>query len=473
MPMNAEQTVLISYVKEQINREDARMNAADNRIHMLDDDYLHLVKNKLEGLISKESWKKMEQYVGITINIFTDIIDQISDIYLDDPVRDFSINGKTEGKKIKEMGEIYDSIKVNQIMGRVNTYINAVNDVFLHPVIRNGKLELDILTPNVVRVITAADNPSEILAILVMRTVQEGDYTFRNDWVVWTKTEHYVLSKDGEVIPIVGNEEMVNPYGILPFVIVHKKKSDGGFWDETSGDDLFQSTILANVKQAFIDFYFVWNSFKQISISTDDVLPSGIIISPDKVLQIPEQATANILDFQLKFEALDKTLDAAMSKVSKRYGIDKESFGGAKELSGRALKIKNQKLEKIRKKQIKIFRDAEKDLLFVIATILNIEGFGDYIKMEVDVLFTEPEVFIEPKEELDIQAREIELNLKSAANVYMARNKNIKTKEEAMEHLKEIIKDNNELKELSDESINNILNDGPEVKGFYNKKEKE
>jgi len=457
MPISAEQAVLISYVKDALDREEGRMILADNKIHMLDDDYLDLVRNRLRKYLSRESWEKMDCYSQTTINAFADIITQLSEIYLDDPVREFSINEKTKSKKIEEIEEIYKKAKINQTMDRVNNYMNAVNDVILHPVVRDGNLEVDILTPNVIRIVEREDDPTKPWAVLIEKKPKDI-LSINKEWVVWTDTEHYLLDKNGNITAIEGNEEMINPYGILPFVFIHKKKSDGGFWNETAGEDLYQCTILANAKQAFIDFYFVWNSFKQISVSTDDALPGGLIVAPDKVLKTPEHSTVSVLDFQIRFEALCKTLNDHINIVSKRYGIDKAAFGDTKESSGRALKIKNQKLQSIRKRQIKIFRDCESDLLRVIAIILYIEKLGDYRKMEVDTTFSEPEVFIEPKEQIEIEEKEIGLNLKSLPDVYMARNKNIKTREEALEKLKEIIKDNNEMRNLSDESINSILN---------------
>ena len=457
MPINAEQAVLISYIKDAFDREEARTVLVDNKIHMLDDDYLDLIRTELRKYLSEESWGKMDCYSQTTINVFADIITQLSEIYLDDPVREFSVNEKTKGKKIEEIENVYDKAKINQVMDRANSYMNAVNDVILHPVIRNGNLEVDILTPNVIWIIEREDDPTKPWAVLIEK-VPNNILEMDKEWVVWTDTQHYLLDKNGNVNAIEGNEEMINPYGILPFVFLHKKKSDGGFWNETDGEDLYICTVLANVKQALINFYFVWNSFKQISVSTDDKLPGGLIIAPDKILKTPEHSEVSVLDYQVRFEALDKTLDKFISRVSKRYGVDKSDFGDMKESSGRALKIKNQKLQSFRKRQIKIFRDCENDLLFVIVTILYIEGLGDYRKMGLDVYFSEPETFIEPKEQIEIEEKEIILNLKSLADIYMARNKSCKTRDEALEKLREIIKDNNELRELSDESINNILN---------------
>ena len=457
MPETAEQAILLSYIKDLIGREKSRMDNADNRIHMLDDDFVFLIKTEMKEYVSEESWKKMECYARDTINVFSDVIDQLSEIYLDDPVREFSINEKTKGKKVEEIEEIYNKAKVNQIMERTNIYMNGVNDVILHPVIRNGQLEIDILTPNVVKVIERRDDPTKPWAIFIIKTNKDV-LDIDREWIVWTETEHYILQANGAIRAIEGNEEMVNPYGILPFVFIHRKKSDGGFWNETAGDDLYQCTILVNAKQSLINFYFVWNSFKQISVAAEGTLPAGIVVSPDKVFQTPEGSVISILDYQIHFKALDENLNELIDKVAKRYGIDKASFGNTKELSGRALKIKNKKLDSLRKKQLKIFRDCEGDLLEVISVILFIEGIGDYRKMEIDIHFSEPEIFVEPKERLDIEEKEIELDLKSKVDVYMSRNKNIKTRKEAMEKLKEITKENNELKNLADESINAVLN---------------
>jgi hypothetical protein len=471
MPYNAEQTVRIAFVKSELVNEEKRQIRTFNRVAMLNDDFEEQVWNKMKLILSKESQEKMESSVNASLNIFGNVIDQLSQIYLEEPDRVFAINQKGNKKeqkidsKIELVNEIYGKAKVNQTMSRVNKYMNALNDVLIMAVWRNEQVELDILTPNTFSVRVDDNDPTKAVAVLIKHKEILENGTIKIYWVVWTDTEHYILDENMIIQPVSGNEDMKNPYGKMPFVFIHKEKSDAGFWDENSGEDLYQCTIIANVRQSFADYYAYWNSFKQLAIATDSPIEPGYILAPDKLMKGPADATWTVLDFQADFEKFDNALERYISRVLERYGISTGNSQGAKpEESGVHLEIKNSVLSRYRTEQLKVLREAEQDLFELITKIYSINNSKmDLSKLEMTIDFSETKQYIDPKVELELIEKEIEMNLRDMVEVYMSRNPDYTDYEEAREKVIAIIKSNNELRELIDYQVNSELNRKEEV----------
>jgi len=266
--------------------------------------------------------------------------------------------------------------------------------------------------------------------------------------------------RNNEIEPVPGNPNRENPYGVLPFVFMHRVEPEDCFWDETSGDDLFRVTVRAGTRQTLQDYYFTWNSFKQLVIITEEEVPAGITVSPDKAIHIKGNAesgdsSAEILDFQIRLKELTQDTKEMISTVLDQYGVEMKGFSiqSVNEASGKSLRIRAAFLQQLWKDQSPIFRKAEQNLFELIKKVLQVETGENFDKLEMDVEFAAPQTYDDKAEDLEHDTKLIEHDLADMVEIFMKRNPDYTNYDEARKKVKEIIQGNKELRDLADAAI--------------------
>ena len=459
MPLTLEQTIKMSKIKDILERENQRQERSLARLRMLKDDFREAAKQQLKKYVSNDTWKKLCEMINCTINVYDTVISEISMIYNENPQRIFEpVNeSETAAHHVEIIESIYKKNRINQKMKKANRYLNAVNTVALHPVFRKGTIAVDLLTPNVLSIEQDDEDLTAATLVAIRKEYVDSMSTKIGTakHTVWTAESHYQVSGDFEKKSM--NENDINPYGFLPFVFIHREVPDGNFWDETSGNDLYECTLIASCLQTLIDSYFVWNSFKQLAINSRD-LPDGLAHAPDKVIHLESpDDSATVLDFTIALKELLESLRTYITSVAQNYGIDWNSLVlQAQEASGRALRIKSSKLQRLWNNQLEIFQDAETELFEQIKKIYYVHT-GIDLQVEMKIKFSPMENYRDEREDLENLKAEMDFNLKDLVMIFMERNKGYKNYEEAKDKVAEIIKTNNEMKGLIDDPVDKIL----------------
>ena len=445
------EVIIMNKIKDEMLHDITRQEEAYYKISMLQDNFHERVANKLMSLVSPQTWGATSQaglknYVDTSNNLFADVIEQLAQIYNTSPVRDF---GKSE-----EWAEFYDSLNVNSIMEQVDEFKEAVNDVFIMPVFdsETKTFRLDILTPDLVSVRCSDKDPRKIEEF---RIKYEDAITPENTYyVVWTDTEHYITDSKNNITSVIGNEDMVNPYGVIPVVAVHRKPVIGSFWNETGRDDLYNACIYANAKNSLENFIFTWSGFKQY-YGIDVNPPAGAITSPDSMMvckSTPDGQgvpSLSIADLQVNLKNLDDHIVMYMQRVKKRYGVN-DTSENLSETSGRYLQIKNATLERFRIKSLKTMRKAEHDL-YKLLLIMRDKVNMPLTAVDFKIDFADTTQSITRAEELQNLEKEISMNLKSVIDGFIESNPDMKEKsrDEAIEAYYAVVEENNRAKEAS------------------------
>lgn len=461
MPLNAEELLYLQNIKNLSGIEHDRQVASENRLSILNDDWKNLILERLKKLVSDETYNNVAEFVDITVNPFKSIIEDISHVYMLPPNRTF--DGEKEAVKFWEA--LYKALWLNETLKLSNEYMNALNETVLYVVWRNERPEVDILTPNILSVLTAENDNTKPEKYFIKRRYNPADgYTLENTyWIVWTETEHYMLDKDLNEVPFPDNKEMVNPWGVLPFVTLHRKLPVDSYWNDTAGNDLYELAIIHGCKKLLDNFTRAYNSFKHPIVSGQlDKEPVGMISSPDSILTFEgTDLSVTIADMQVALENLNNDRKAAIAAVANIYGVDWHLYETQHEESGKAKEIKSAKLTSRRRTQEEIFQRAENELFGIMKRINDISTGKnpDADKTEMSVKFVEPEPYISPKDKLDMDEKEIGMDLKDKVDVFMERNPEYKGDRKAAEQkLIEIHESNQRFREMRDASISEELN---------------
>lgn len=112
---------------------------------------------------------------------------------------------------------------------------------------------------------------------------------------VWTESregyqgEHYLLDENGVRISVPGNEQQINPYGILPVTFTSRYQPIRDYHSIANAMDIAQVDLAVNIATIELQLMIKYSAMGIKVISgVDD--PSRLEIGTDKVIYIPEGA---------------------------------------------------------------------------------------------------------------------------------------------------------------------------------------
>lgn len=429
-----------SYFDSEIQAEEERKENAFNRLALLQDNWTELLESELRNRFSLGTFSEVRKSTNTAHNIFKVVITRVSKIYNRPPKRIFTGNQAD----IDLVNKLYKQMKINQKWKKINRYLNAVNDVILQVVWRNDNVDVDIITPNIVSVVQNPEDPTLVEALMIEKQSADTVTGEGKTIAYWSDAKHFLMDENHNAYSVPGNEGRVNPYDTMPFIYIHKQIPDVNFWDETSGSDLYEAALIVGLRNTLLDYYSVWNSFKQLAVVSQDPLPEGITLDPSTAIQTTSQGgSIQVLDFQANFAQLRDDLKAFAGGLLNNYGLSMDAWNQDKptEYSGKALRIKNEFLEELWQDQIQVFKDSEIELFNMIKFIYEFHT-GKSLNCElVQIKFPPIVAYYDALEQLNIDVSMVKANLIDAAVIY-AKYHEIEDVETAREEMLEIAKKN-------------------------------
>lgn len=436
----AGEMVLRSYLAAKGGEETTRQAKANDRLSIYHDDWQDILERILASQFQPENYSKIRLLKNTTQNILKKVINDVSVVYKVAPTRDY---GKSD-----VLDEIYDYLNINEFMRRANRYGTLLND----DLIRVGwdreleQITLDLNTPANTSVIQREDYPEQAAAIYYDYEEVDTKFSIRKWKVYWSDFEHFLFEEEASKTggpamislkqPAEDNPDMLNPYGKMPFVIVHMNQLPSMFWNPNGGADLVDGTTITGVKRTMKDYLFKHASFKQPVIVSEDFskIADKLLLDPATAWKVSGQnASVTLLDFTAAFDQLDRTLQSDINSFLATYGLSIDMFAtSGEEASGKALNIKNRGLREIRETQLPIFRRVEGELFEMIRTVYNTynkKGIPESLKFKID--FAELETYLEPMEKRKQAQDDVKNGLISPGQYYMQFNPDITDEVEA------------------------------------------
>ena len=427
------EAVLKSYLQAKKEEEEKRQQAANDRLSIYHDDWEEILEQMLSEQFHPENYKNIRIAKNTSQNIVKKVVNEISILYKDAPVRDFNGNKKLE--------EIYSALKIDNLMRQVNRYATLLNDVALRVGWDADKKEvtLNIHTPAATSVIQRDDYPEQAGGVYYPVEYVDDQFKTKKDWVFWSDFEHFLFDERGNAKPpSEDNGDMANPYGIIPFVWVHLSAVPGLFWNGSGGSDLITGTKLIGLKRTLKDYYYKWQTFKQPWVKAPNAkdLPDKMLTDPSSPWKLwGEGADVGFLDLQGDLRQLDETIKADMNAFLNTYGLSVDMFAATPDAqSGRSLEVKNRGLRDLRQEQMPFFRNFETELCRMIVKVFNTYNKGGLPEDLADkfaIDFAEMDVFIDPMERRKQAAWDLEHGIISPAAFYKQFNPDAGTDEEA------------------------------------------
>tara|TARA_R110002020_G_scaffold201582_1_gene404261 strand:+ start:275 stop:1624 length:1350 start_codon:yes stop_codon:yes gene_type:complete len=405
------------------------------------------VKQKMKNKWKQDRYKALDYYKGDTIsytsNYFSDstlnkvvtgninitrrIIDRISLVYMTPPKRTYTRDDVTDFFMHK-----------NLKLQRLERMCNLLDAVLLKPCWRmgdnGGHIEYDIITDYEP---VFEDDPLNPVAIIY--PIAKKDTVLDDTpelYAYWDSSSHFTFDNNGKMYTSDDNPDMINPYGVLPFVECFRDgKPEFSYLDTNASNDLISTNLGINVAETNKNANVMFQSFGYLFVNGSGIDPDVIKVGQDKINFLGVDGSISIVSPPNAIPALDESIQSSYKMLSQNYHLPISFVEGTTAASGVALKMRNMELTDERKSDVTRWRNVEMELFDLERLIIAVEMGQDAGDLE-DVDYAESTEVLNNQEQRDKWDWELSKGIIDLADIMMQKNPDL-TREEAEELLAE------------------------------------
>ena len=370
----------------------------------------------------------LDKVVAGNINISKRVIDRISLVYMTPPVRAYT----------KEDIDTY-FIEKDLKLQRLERITNLLDAVLLKPCWRtkedgSGCIEYDIISDYEP---IFGDDPLKPEAIVYPITSKSTVLDNTPElWVYWDSENTFTFDNNGKMYGEDDNPEMINPYGVLPFVECFREgKPEFSYLDTNASKDLIATNLAINVAETNKNANVMFQSFGYLFVNGAGIDKDTMQIGQDKINYLGVDGSISIVSPPNAIPALDESIQSSYKMLAQNYHLPISFVEGTSAASGVALKMRNIELTDERKSDVTRWRDIEYKLFDLERLMIAVEMGQDAGDLE-DVDFSESVEVLNDQEQRDKWDWELSKGLIDLADILMQKNPDL-NREEAEEILAE------------------------------------
>ncbi len=351
-----------------------------------------------------------------TLNIVRKVIDGLSQVYAK-PVKRDTTNKTDQDLLNKILQESAWPLKLKQ----ANRLSKLLGFVLVRPVYRNNRIQLDIITSDLVDLVTG-DSPEDIQQIDIAYYPQpnkQEELEYRR----WTADSIQRLNHKKEIISSADN-----PYRIIPYVPV---------WAELpldtpyvgSGDSLISVQELINQKIFELGYTLSLQGFS-IPYATNTSQEIGRL-DPGVCLNLPKDADFGFASPGNAVNSVLESLDYLIRTTCMAFGLPASYISSrpSERKSGTARQIENLELREKRNEDINLFTKYEKDIFEVTKVIQNTHSSQKFGESELKIRFGDIQLASSPEDQADQWQKYLEMGLTNPIEILMELNPDLSKKE--------------------------------------------
>lgn len=427
----AENMVRAAYQAAMLDANRDRKANAAKRLDYYHDFQADYIREQLA-----RHFTKPENMTPCFVNLVRKIVNQLAMVYVQDARR--SLDGGTERDQ-EIFQEIARSCGLGMKWKLCNRFAKLLGVVMLRPVWRGGRLDLDVVTPDVLDV-AYGDTPEDIQEIMVTYYPASG----RNDEVtysVWTAETFKRLDYRGSEI-----EREPNPYGVIPFVPVWNRVPTDSFWTP-GGEDLVVLQEAFNEKLTDLLYVLRMQGFGVGYVKGMKGELSNV--DPGTFFNLPEGGELGFANTNAPVADSLAALDFILKQAAVSNGLPASSLTtDPTDESGVARIVGNRELEEMRRDDVDMFRGYERRLFGLVRTVWNHHNPARKIsdKAELTVDFYDPKPAISADKQAALWDQLLAMGVISPVDIMLERNPDL-SREEAKVRLVEVQDENREFSE--------------------------
>ena len=374
------------------------------------DYYKGVTKEYVSNYFSDSTLSKVP--IG-NVNITKRVIDRISLVYMTPPVRLYSNEDTPDFFKEKDLK-----------LQRLERMTNLLDGVLVKPCwrIKDGKgyIEYDIIMDYEPLFDTDPLNHYAIVYPIAQKASVLD--TTPEQFVYWDAENTFVFDKNGKQYTTDDNPDMVNPYGVLPFIECFRDgKPETDYLDTNPSKDLIQTNLAMNVAETNKNANIMFQSFGYLFVNGAGIDKDTMKIGQDKINYLGVDGSISIVSPPNAVPALDESIQSSYKMLAQNYHLPISFVEGTTASSGVALKMRNQELTDNRKSDVIRWRDIEYKLFELERLMIAVEQGKDAGDLE-DVDFSESIDVLNDQEQRDKWEWELSKGLIDLADILMQQN---------------------------------------------------
>jgi hypothetical protein len=348
----------------------------------------------------------------------------LAQVYREPPIR--SIEGTAKDQELLDEISTHLNIKLKQ----ASRYCKLLKTIILRPVWRAEKLDLDILTGNILDVETG-ETPEDLKSVLITdygRSDRIEDITYS----LWRPESWQRLDFQGKIL-----EQQSNPYGILPFLPVWDYPPPSSEFWIPGGDDLIALQDVCNITSVELLQLVASQSF---GVAWIRGVGSGgkLRIDPGSLVELPENGSIGFESQKAEILQVVETIDKLIKWACVSNGLSAASMSTeTNEASGLSKLADRQELLEMRVDDIALWRGYEKQLFEIIKVVWNTHSpkkLSESATLSID--FADPKTQLDPKTQAAAWDLQLAMGVISQVDILLEMNPDFQgNREEALAHL--------------------------------------
>lgn len=328
---------------------------------------LPMVYASLEKQLSERAFEQIVNRVA-PINILTRIIDKLSKIYQQNPVR-YVENGNDSDSELLQWYE--NQFRIDQKMNIGNEFFNMFRNTLIQVYLHQGQPRIRPIPSD--SFLAYSDDPVEhtypnYIILIHSEEIKGGQKNII--YHAYSDTEFVIYDSEGKVrydlMNEVGNPEGIVPFGKMPFVYVNKSAN---LIVPKADVDTLKMSVLIPVLLSDMNFAVMFQAFS--IIYGIDVTDENLEMSPNAFWRLRSDDS---VDSKPQLGTIKPSVDTdkALSLMQSQMGFWLQTRGirpgavgdvGAENFSsGISKMVDEMDTSEDRKKQVSFFEDAEADL---------------------------------------------------------------------------------------------------------------
>ena len=295
------------------------------------------------------------------VNITKRIIDRVSLVYMKPPQREYT------------NPEIMDVlIDKDHKLQRAERLTNLLEVVLIHPCWRDDHIEYDII-----RDFEPIFGENPLVPIGITYPLQVRSTVFDDTaelWAYWDDEHHYTYDRNGKIYTEDDNPEMINPYGVLPFVECFRDgKPESAYLDTDACPDLIATNCLINVAETNKAANVMFQSFGYIYAQGSYIDSEKLKVGQDQILNLGADGSLGMVSPPNSIPALTESIKESYKMLAQNYHLQVSFVEGTTAESGVALKLRNQELTDERISDVIRWKEIEINLFELEKLIIAVE----------------------------------------------------------------------------------------------------
>ena len=315
-----------------------------------------------EQYINKYFGGSLQQEIPLyTTNITKKIINRISMVYKDNPIRMYN---NEQNDDITDL-----MLRKNYKLKNMERIHNLVGTMLVHVLWNEAEEKLEYRPVLEYEVTLNPDNPMEIMSVLypVEKTTDDIMQHQNDKFIFWSKEHHYMIDSQNKITQI--NEDNINPYGILPFVTIQPNTAIDEYFNIGEGADIALANQQIDISMTMLQHH-IRSAGGQMFVS-GRVDTDNIKLGLNKVVVI-EDGSLGTVNNSTDIGAIMEGIKHQIQHICSNHHIAFD-FGIATQKSGVSIRLENLELLEARQDDVEKFRMVEKDIHKIEQKILETE----------------------------------------------------------------------------------------------------